>query len=252
MASGGEVSAMLAEMRLSCQDLDKTSYVPGDGATNLRNLRAMVAFEALRHGGTHVAVFVTGNNVSMAQTKATQMMANDASLSCRFGDLRTQPGLYSNGALVKGLRGARLEAHCKPLPSTFVAALADALVANPGRPCPSLPDGCGFVFYSETDMIMLDDAAVRARLQASDASLSRVRGFCEDKMHMPVVFKSADELRALGSAGAIYQATVLYEWIELSGDALKQAYTATHGAVNAERMRELALLMGVDGERHLD
>eukprot|EP00966_Prymnesium_polylepis_P016787 387448-Prymnesium_polylepis.1 len=94
-------------------------------------------------------------------------------------------------------------------------------------------------------MIVVDDAAVRARLAVSDASLARAKGFCEGLMQMPVVRKSADEIRALARAHAIFQVTLLYEWLpDLAGDALVEAYKATHGAAFDARALELAGLMG--------
>ena len=245
-----EVGPLLHSIRLSCQDLDKTTYVPGDEQTNRRNLQAMTKFEALERGGKHMAVFVTGNNVAMAQEKATIMMAGDESLTARFSDLTKQPGIYSNGALVKGLAGVTLEEFCKPLPSPFVTALVDAIATCPQRPCASLPDDCGFIFYSMTQMIMLDDAAVHARLRASDASMRRAKGFCEDMMHMPVAFLPAEAIKGLASRREIYQVTVLYEWIELAGTELKNEYTAQHGAATEGRQQELAKLIE-DGERQL-
>ena len=249
-----DLAAQLANVRLSCQDLDKTTYLHGAAATNQRNLQALMSFEAIKRGDcdTHVAVFVTGNNVAMAQIKATEMMDNDPSLRERFGDLTKHPGIYSNGALVKGLGGARLEAYCRPLPEAFVGAIVGAISENPQRPCAALPDDCGFVFYSETEMIMLDDEAVRSRLAMCGAALSRVKGFCEDMMHMPVVLKSPQAIRDLAKRNAIYQVTVLYEWIGQAGDALKAEYVATHGEATEARTRQLAALMGEDGEQRLD
>ena len=62
----GAAAARLGSIRLSCQDLDKTTYLHGAPEANKRNLLAMQSFEAVERGGTHVAVFVTGNNVAMA------------------------------------------------------------------------------------------------------------------------------------------------------------------------------------------
>ncbi|CAE8721673.1 unnamed protein product [Polarella glacialis] len=147
-------------------DLDKTLYPPAgpEQGTQLKaNITGMNAFESM--GGF---VFpVTGNNLLMAQKKF--MDPEDETRMLR--DLRTVPGIYTNGGLVLGPNGKEIEKH----------ALGRLILQ--GR-----TDGLDFVTAM---LIFFDDASLKASVLQNvgmlllapeyiggyDASYSNVDGY---------------------------------------------------------------------------
>jgi len=96
----------LGPIVIAACDLDKTLFPPAgpEQAEQLnKNIDAMSRFEAT--GGF---VFpVTGNNLLLAQRK----FMHPDNETCMLRDLRVNPGIFTNGALVLGPGGQELEKH---------------------------------------------------------------------------------------------------------------------------------------------
>ncbi|CAD7925917.1 unnamed protein product [Amoebophrya sp. A120] len=104
-------------------DLDGTFFpgayeeVPQEEARMFRrNLKLAEQLEKELH---IPVVPATGNNLGIAQMKFTSTAAKDKGAVLR--DLKTTPGIYCNGALVKGVNGKEIAAEI--VPKTFVEKL---------------------------------------------------------------------------------------------------------------------------------
>ena len=123
---GGAGPLPYGSIRVVFSDLDGTLY-PGayeeepkaERRGLLKNMEQVAALQAL---GIPV-IPATGNNVGFAQKKLL-VPGSDRKLQ----DLRVSPGIYCNGALVKGVGGKEIDA--RPL-TAFVPRFVDAWVAAP-------------------------------------------------------------------------------------------------------------------------